>query len=147
MERNMKNRIGILCGLAVLAATATIALTAAAGAASPGDEKWVGVWQGKLDGVPAVELTIGNDTGEVDGTIVFHRVIKDGAGPRADDTEPHTLIHPHMDGDRFVFQVKRGNGSDEILNMTVELTSSRSVKFACSNCGPAGTTADLERVQ
>jgi hypothetical protein len=127
---------------------AVFALTAIAGAASPGTEKWVGVWQGKLGGVPAVELTIGDDAGEMDGTIVFHRIIKDQAGAaHADDTEPHALIRPHMDGDRLLFQVKRGNGSDEILNMAVELTSPHTVKFACSNCSATGTSADLEKMQ
>ena len=126
---------------------AAMAMTAAAGAASPRTEQWVGVWQGKLGGVPSVELTLGDDAGEVNGSIVFHIVLNDGAGPHAASTEPHALIHPRLDGDRLLFQVKRGNGSDEILNMAVELTSSRTIKFDCSNCGPTGTNADLERVQ
>jgi len=128
-------------------ACATFAFTAVAGAATGVNSNWVGVWQGRLGGVPSVELTIGNDAGQVDGTIVFHRVIKTADGPRSDSTEPHTLIHPHFDGTKLVFQIVRGNGSDEVLNMAVELNSAASLTFHCSNCGAAGTTADLEKVQ
>jgi hypothetical protein len=62
-------------------------------------------------------------------------------------TEPHTLIHPQVDGDAIAFQVKRGNGSAEILNMRVELRNDGNMHFAFSNCGPDGTEAKLDRMQ
>jgi hypothetical protein len=136
----MKTRI-------LMIACAGLALATIAGAASTGNAKWIGVWQGKLDGVPSVELTLANDAGEVEGTIVFHRIMKDGAGPHIADTEPHTLIHPHIDGNTLAFQVKRGNGSDAILDMAVELTATGNAEFRCSNCSATGTRAELEKTQ
>jgi hypothetical protein len=124
---------------------AAIALTTAAGAAS--NNEWTGVWQGKLDGQPSVELTLADDAGSVDGTIVFHAITRDSAGPHVFSTEPHTLIHPHFDGKTLAFQVKRGNGSGEILDMAVELSSGGKVEFRCSNCGAEGSRAELEKTR
>jgi hypothetical protein len=73
--------------------------------------------------------------------------MKDGEGPHVASTEPHTLIHPHVDGDTLAFQVKRGNGSNEILDMAVELTPAGNAEFRCSNCSATGTRAELEKTQ
>lgn len=108
--------------------------------------KWSGVWQGKLDDVPAVTLTLADDAGEVNGTIVFHAIKKENGHAYSFSTEPHTLIRPHIEGDSLSFQVKRGNGSVEILNMNVELSNDGNIRFNCSNCGE-GTRAELERIQ
>jgi hypothetical protein len=131
----------------LLIAWAGLALATIAGATSTGNAKWIGVWQGKLDGLPSVELTLADDAGEVEGTIVFHGIMKDGSGPRIASTEPHTLIHPHIDGNTLAFQVKRGNGSDEILDMAVELTATGNAEFRCSNCSATRTLAVLEKTQ
>jgi opacity protein-like surface antigen len=109
--------------------------------------KWTGVWQGTLDGVPAVTLTLADDAGEANGTIVFHAIKKENGHVYSFSTEPHTLINPRVDGDMISFQVKRGNGSNEILNMTAELGKDGNVGFSCSNCGPEGSKADLQRMQ
>ena len=42
--------------------------------------KWVGVWEGQLDGKPGVTVTLGNDTGDLQGTIVFNVVTREGGG-------------------------------------------------------------------
>jgi hypothetical protein len=131
----------------LFAIACTLALATVAGAASTSNANWTGVWQGKLDGQPSVELTLADDAGSVDGTIVFHAIKRDDTGPHVFSTEPHTLIHPHMDGNRLTFQVKRGNGSNEILDMAVELTAGGKVEFRCSNCGATGTQAELEKAQ
>jgi hypothetical protein len=129
-------------------ACAAIALASAVGAGTNSvHANWVGVWQGKLDGQPSVELTLADDAGDLGGTIVFHAIRKDDTGPHVFSTEPHTLMHPHVDGYKLSFEVKRGNGSAEILDMTVELGKGGKAEFRCSNCSEDGTRAELERAQ
>jgi hypothetical protein len=146
----MKRTLGILASLtlaAMLSATA-IAQTAAQSIDKPFiHPKWMGVWQGNLDGVPAVMLTLADDAGEANGTIVFHAIKNENGHAYSFSTESHTLIHPRVDGNTISFQVKRGNGSSEILNMSVELSKDGNVQFTCTNCGPGGTHAELERTQ
>ena len=108
---------------------------------------WTGVWQGNLDGVPAVILTLANDAGEANGTIVFHAIKKENGHAFSFSTEPHTLIHPRIEGNTLSFQVIRGNGSAEVLNMSVDLEDNGNIQFTCSNCGPEGTKAELDRLQ
>ena len=137
----------------VTAATLTAALPAIAQTAAQSIDKpfihpaWTGVWQGNLGGVPAVTLTLANDAGEANGTIVFHAIKNDHGHAYSFSTEPHTLIHPRIEGDTLSFQVIRGNGSAEVLNMSAELNNDGNIQFTCSNCGPEGTHADLERIQ
>jgi hypothetical protein len=108
---------------------------------------WTGVWQGNLDGVPAVILTLANDAGEANGTIVFHAIKNENGHAYSFSTEPHTLIHPRVEGNTLSFQVVRGNGSTEVLNMSVELSNDGNIQFTCTNCGPQGTKAELDRLQ
>jgi hypothetical protein len=136
----MKKRLlAITCGSMMLATMA--------GAASSNNGTWTGVWQAKLGGQPAVELTLADDAGDVGGTIVFHIVLKDGGAPRVASTEPHTLINPHIEGDTLRFQVIRGNGSHEVLDMSAKLTADGKIDFHCTNCGSTGTQAELEKAQ
>jgi hypothetical protein len=136
----MKERLfAMVCGSMMLAT--------AAGAASPSNGTWTGVWQAKLDGQPAVELTLADDAGDVGGTIVFHIVLKDGGAPRVASTEPHTLINPHVEGDTLTFQVIRGNGSHEVLDMSAKRMIDGKIDFRCSNCGAEGTQAELEKAK
>ncbi len=137
----------------LIASTLSWISNAGAQTASPSIEqpfvhaKWSGVWQATLDGIPSVTLTLADDAGEANGTIVFHAIVKDrnDGHPYSFSTEPHTLIHPRFEGNKLTFQVKRGNGSAEILNMEVELTQDGSVQFECSNCGE-GAHAELKRL-
>jgi hypothetical protein len=151
----MKTTLKFLVGLAIAATLAAASNVVAQTAAESIDKpfihpKWTGVWQGTLGGVPAVTLTLADDAGDANGTIVFHAIKNDHGHAYAFSTEPHTLINPHVlgnDGNTISFQVKRGNGSAEILNMSVELGEDGSVQFACSNCGREGTKAKLDRMQ
>ena len=146
----MKKTLGILASLtiaAMLIATAN-AQTAAESIDKPFvHPAWTGVWQGNLDGVPAVTLTLANDAGEANGTIVFHAIKNENGHAYSFSTEPHTLINARVDGDMISFQVKRGNGSAEILNMAAELGKDGNIQFTCPNCGPEGSKAELERIQ
>ena len=151
MQKTLKILASIAIAATLAAASSVVAQTAAQSIDKPFvHPKWTGVWQGALDGVPAVTLTLADDAGEANGTIVFHAIKNDHGHAYAFSTEPHTLIHPRVegaDGNTISFQVKRGNGSTEILNMSVELGEDGNVHFACSNCGAEGTKADLARMQ
>jgi hypothetical protein len=146
----MKRTVGILASLVVavmLTATAN-AQTAAQSIDKPFvHPKWTGVWQGTLDGVPAVTLTLADDAGEANGTIVFHAIKNENGHAYSFSIEPHTLIHPRVEGNTLSFQVIRGNGSAEVLNMSVELNKDGNIQFTCPNCGPEGSKAELERIQ
>jgi len=131
----------------ILASVLLLAPAVASGQPAASTSNWTGVWQGDLDGVPAVILTLANDAGEANGTIVFHAVKKENGHAYSFSTEPHTLIHPRVEGDTLSFQVIRGNGSTEVLNMSVDLENNGNIQFICSNCGPQGTKAELDRVQ
>jgi hypothetical protein len=151
----MKSALRVLAILAIAAtfvsASSAVAQTAAESIDKPFiHPKWTGVWQGTLGGVPAVTLTLADDAGEANGTIVFHAIKNDHGHAYAFSTEPHTLIHPRIEGaegNTISFEVKRGNGSSEILNMSADLGKDGNIHFACSNCGPEGTKAELSRMQ
>jgi hypothetical protein len=148
----MKTALGIIGGLLLAATPIPMSTAYAQTAAHSIDQpfvhpKWTGVWQGTLDGVPAVTLTLADDAGEANGAIVFHAIKNENGHAYSFSTEPHTLIHPRIEGNTLSFQVKRGNGSSEILNMAVELEKDDNIQFNCSNCGPEGAKADLERMQ
>jgi hypothetical protein len=151
MQKTLRILASFAIAATLIAASSAVAQTAAQSIDKPFvHPKWTGVWQGALDGVPAVTLTLADDAGEANGTIVFHAIKNDHGHAYAFSTEPHTLIHPRIegaDGNTISFQVKRGNGSSEILNMSVELGEEGNVHFACSNCGAEGTKADLNRMQ
>ena len=148
----MKRTVGIIATLLIAATTIQMSTAYAQTAAESIDKpfihpKWSGVWQGTLGGIPSVTLTLADDAGEANGTIVFHAIKKENGHAYSFSTEPHTLINPRVDGNTISFQVRRGNGSSEILNMAVELDKDGNVKFNCSNCGPEGTKAELDRMQ
>ena len=150
----MKTTLRILATLLLAALVVPLSTSGAQTAARSIDQPyihpaWTGVWQGTLDGVPSVTLTLADDAGEANGTIVFHAIKNDHGHAYSFSTEPHTLIQPRFsgtDGNTISFQVKRGNGFAEILNMVVTLGEDGVIQFKCSNCGPDGTKAALARM-
>jgi hypothetical protein len=54
-------------------------------------EQWVGVWQGELDGQPGVTVTLGRDSGDLQGTIVFNVVSRDGGQAHVIGHDAHVL--------------------------------------------------------
>lgn len=130
-----------------LASVLLLASAAASGQPATSANNWTGVWQGNLDNVPAVILTLANDAGEANGTIVFHAIKNENGHAHSFSTEPHTLIHPRIENNTLSFQVIRGHGSAEVLNMSAELSKDGNIQFTCSNCSPEGTKAELNRIQ
>jgi hypothetical protein len=141
----MKSRLRIL-------ATSLIAVISCLGAAipsnaqvstgsSPTTAKWVGVWQGELEGFPGVVLTLGDDLGDLSGTIVF-TAIRDGA---VAGHATHVILHPHLDGNGFSFQVKRPGHENDILDMTLNLSGERKGQLVCAKCDAAPSIA-MEKI-
>ena len=104
-----------------------IATTLAAQSTSPSD--WAGVWQGELDGQPSVVLTLAQDNGSLEGTLVLNIITRDGTRPHIVAHEPHTLMQPEVHGARLSFRLKRIDGSSAPMNFSVELTSADRARF------------------
>ena len=148
MKKAFRICASLLIAATILTTSAANAQTAAQSIDKPFvHPKWTGVWETKLDGVTAVTLTLANDAGEANGTIVFHAIKKENGHAFAFSTEPHTLINPRIQDNTLTFQVIRGNGSHEVLNMSVEFHENGNMGFTCSNCGPEGSKAELDRIQ
>lgn len=122
------------------------ALFACAYAQGSGNTSWVGVWQGELDGQPGVTLTLAQDTGDLEGTIVLNLVSREGGTPQVIGSDPHVLMRPHVEGNTLSFRVKRASDSQE-LRMEVKFDDGRKVELRCLNCGPDSPTTELLRIQ
>jgi hypothetical protein len=133
-------------------ALSTLALIACAGTpvnspaqAVPGtaasNARWVGVWEGRTKDLPGLTLTLGDDSGEVGGTIV-NNVMRDGVivGHMA-----HVLLHPHVDGNTLSFQVKDDRNSTELLDISMELAGDNAAQLHCKNFG-AAFSMTMERI-
>ena len=66
---------------------------------------WIGVWQGELDGQPSVTLTLAEDTGMLEGTLVLNIISRDNGQPQIIAREPHVLMRPHVDCVKLSFEV------------------------------------------
>jgi hypothetical protein len=118
----------------------------AATAQSGSNSQWVGMWQAQLDGVPSVILTLGDDTGQIAGAVVFNVVSREGGQPHILGHDAHVLMNPQLDGDTLHFQVIR-RGDSRLLEMTVQITADGAAKFHCQNCGGEDPVVDMVREQ
>ncbi|HEY1984149.1 MAG TPA: hypothetical protein VGG85_02005 [Terracidiphilus sp.] len=116
--------------LAVIAAAALQAAAVEPRTHSP----WVGVWQGELDGLPGVTVTLGDDAGDIGGSVVFNVIMKENGAPYIGGHDAHVLTHLHLDGDTLSFEVIRlGDGRD--LHFTVHKTTPDTAQLHCDDCG------------
>ena len=115
-------------------------LPCAAGAETRPYEQWVGVWQGELDGQPGVTVTLGRDSGALEGTIVFNVVSRDGGQAHVIGHDAHVLTHVRLDAGTLAFQVIRRSDSRE-MHLTMHLTDDGNARLECADCGGPGLTA------
>ena len=101
----------------------------------------LGIWRGTLVGVPSVTLTLADDTGSLDGTIVFYGL--DGDTHQVASIEPHTLIHPKLDGNALTFQVRRLDAT--LITVKVVFTTPTKAELHCLNCGDDAPIAELTK--
>jgi hypothetical protein len=88
-----------------------VAILAGGLSAAP-DSRIAGTWQGKMDEVPAVTLTVRDEGGKLSGT---------GSGPKAEGKESIPLVNPSLDEKIFSFQLK--NPKEELTSFKLELTA------------------------
>ena len=105
--------------LALIAGLATAPLAA--------ESPIVGTWQGKLDGVPAVTLTVKEDGPAWSGTIIFYKILDDGSGPKVTGQDTSVLINPKLEGNVLSFQVKDSN--EALIGFQMELTGSNEAEL------------------
>lgn len=104
--------------------------------------RWVGVWEGRTKDLPGLTLTLGDDSGDVAGTFVGN-VIREGeiVGHMA-----HVLLHPHVDGNTFSFQVRDDRNPAELLDMSLELAGGSTAVLHCAKCGATPFLMTMERL-
>jgi len=130
------------------AAAAAAVFACAVGAQTPASTLWNGVWQGELDGQPAVTLTLADDSGNLGGTVVFNRIERQTQGPpRVASIEPHVLVDPQADRKRLSFEIMRPDRAESPLKFAVTLDGSDEAHIHCLNCGPDAPVAELVRMQ
>lgn len=103
----------------------------------PSRAKWVGVWQGQLEGVPGVVLTLSDDLDTPGGTIVF-TVLGPGSTrehPNIVGHEVHAIMHPQVNADTLSFQVRSLGASSDVVEMTFVLTGVSKGQLKCLKCG------------
>jgi len=102
------------------------------------------MWQAQLDGQPGVTLTLGDDTGQLGGAVVFNVVSREGGQPHVIGHDAHVLMNPRIDGDTLHFQVIR-RGDNRQLEMTIHITADSAAKLHCLNCGDDAPVVDIVR--
>lgn len=112
---------------------------------SSNQSDWVGIWQGELDGQPSVTLTLAQDNGALEGTLVLNIISRDGGQAHIIAHEPHTLIQPHVDGMMLSFQLKRIDGTSDSMLFHVEMTSHENATFHCLNCGDDSPVVEITK--
>lgn len=115
-------------------------------AQSIASSSWVGVWQGELDGLPSVILTLAADDGTLQGTLVLNGINSDVGGPHIAVRETHLLLHPALNGMTLSFAVKGLRAARTTMNFTVEQTSNTSAKIHCLNCGEDAPTVEITKL-
>jgi hypothetical protein len=122
-----------------------LAATLVTGAETRNYEQWVGVWQGELDGQTGVTVTLGRDGGDLEGTIVFNVVERDGGQARVIGHDAHVLIRVRVDENALGFQVIRSSDARE-LHLTMRLTAQGKAQLECGDCGGPPAT-ELLRIR
>jgi hypothetical protein len=74
-------------------------------ACTPTQNPIVGVWQGKMNDLPAVELTVRDGNGGLGGTIVFFFQRKDTGAWKVERQNEEPLIDLSFDGKTLSFKV------------------------------------------
>ncbi len=102
--------------------------------------RWVGVWQGQLEAVPGVVLTLSDDLNSLDGMIVFTVLGPDSTKehPNIVGHEVHAMMHPQLNADTLSFQIKSLGHSTDVVEMTFVLTGASEGQLKCPKCGSAG---------
>ncbi len=101
------NRIAIIATSAALACAATFAI-AQSSAVVRANSPFAGTWQGKLNGLPGIELKIDEAGGKIGGVVVFYFQERPGTNSpwRVTAEYPVPLLAPRVDGKTLTFEVE-----------------------------------------
>ncbi|MGA9583991.1 MAG: hypothetical protein WBQ95_01620 [Terracidiphilus sp.] len=124
---------------------AVVLTLCSAAAQSDSDASWVGVWQGELDGQPSVILTLAEDTGALEGTLVLNGISRDGGKAHIAVRESHVLVHRLLEGPTLSFQVKRLDASSPSMDFTVTLKTGGNATIHCLNCGRDAPVVEIRK--
>lgn len=115
-------------------------------AQSNAPSSWVGVWQGELDGQPIVILTLAEDNGGLEGTLVLNGISRDGGEPHIVVREVHALMQPHIDEKTLSFELKQVRESTSIKDFKVEFSDrDQRAKIHCLNCGENAPMVEITK--
>jgi hypothetical protein len=131
----MRHLIRISTSLALL-------IACAGHAQSTNHTSWLGVWQGELEGQPAVTLTLAEEDGELGGTVVLNMISREGGTPHVIGSTVHMVMHPSVEGNTLSFDVKRPSDT-KLLKMAVVLEPNGKMKIECVTCGDNRATTEL----
>ena len=125
-----------------------LSLTMAAPAKSP----FTGMWEGKLNDLPGVDLTIEDTGGKISGTVGFYLQLRGDDGKRhVEDKYTVALLAPTVDGNVLAFEVihHKKHGSPELgpnVKFRMELTGeNEAVLHRVSHQPDAGSDLKLTR--
>ena len=133
---NLKRILRLAFWLVILASL-VVAVRGRAQTPQASADKWVGVWQGVLEGVPHVVLTLSNDFESPGGTIVFTVFGPDSTKehPRVAGHQVRAIMHSEVNGDTLLFQLKGIGNPNNLMEMTFTLTSASTGQLGCAKCG------------
>ena len=139
------------CALSLGAAMANALCVWIAGAAMAHAQdavrtSWLGVWQAQLDGLPSLILTLAEDTGSLEGTLVLNGINTDVGGPHIAVHEVHVLVHLRQSGMTLSFAVKGDRGSNTVMRFTIEQTSDSTAKIHCLDCGADAPVVEITKL-
>jgi len=80
-----------------------------------------------LEGFPGVVLTLGDDLGDLSGTVVFTAIRNGSVAGHV----THVIMHPHANGNRLSFQVKRPDDAEDIVDMILNLSGDGKGQLVC----------------
>lgn len=96
----MKGRIFLIVGVATM--------VCALRAQTNGSERFVGVWRGQMEILPAVTLNITDEGGRLSGAVLFYLIKKSSVMSEPTTSTPgipEPLFNPKLDGQSLVFEV------------------------------------------
>jgi D-alanyl-D-alanine carboxypeptidase len=86
-----------------------------------------GTWEGKMDGLPVLSITVKDEGGTLSGTVTFYKIRDEGAGPKVEGKETTPLVSPKLDGKVLSFQAKGRSG--DLVGFKMELTAKNEARI------------------
>jgi hypothetical protein len=108
-----------------------------------------GTWEGKLDGLPGVKLTVATRGGVVGGNATFYLIKRDPGGGNAhvDGQGSGPMQRARFEGNTLIFDVRRSDGS--VASFRMELKQAGTARLFRTNDtppSPQGDGLELKRV-